>query len=77
MVVAYVSLGLVGSSSTGSAALVRPPDRAVAALLVLTGAPFLSNGLRAYVDLPYIALCLGALLIETRRPRAGWPSSPC
>ena len=45
----------------------------VAALIVLTRAPFLSNGIRAYVDLPYVALCLGALAIETRRPRAGWP----
>ena len=49
------------------------PVGAVAALIVLTRAPFLSNGLRAYVDLPYIALCLAALLIETRRRRAGWP----
>ena len=40
---------------------------------MLTRAPFLSNGLRAYVDLPYIALCLGALLVEAKRPRAGWP----
>jgi hypothetical protein len=40
---------------------------------VLTRAPYLSNGLRAYVDLPYIALCLGALVLETRRPRTGWP----
>src|SRR4029077_6063918 len=46
---------------------------AVAAAIVLTRAPFLSNGLRAYVDLPYIALCLGALTIEAKRPRAGWP----
>jgi hypothetical protein len=44
-----------------------------AALIVLTRAPFLSNGLRAYVDLPYIAIVLAALVIETRRPRAGWP----
>jgi hypothetical protein len=51
-------------------------DRAigvVAALLVLTRAPFLSNGLRAYVDLPYIALVLAALVVETKRARAGWP----
>ncbi|HET7506919.1 MAG TPA: hypothetical protein VFJ53_01045, partial [Solirubrobacterales bacterium] len=51
-------------------------DRAIgalAALLVLTRVPFLSNGLRAFVDLPYIALVLGALLVESRRPRAGWP----
>ncbi|HEX6228233.1 MAG TPA: hypothetical protein VFZ41_02090, partial [Solirubrobacterales bacterium] len=27
----------------------------------------------AYVDLPYIALVLGALVLETKRPRAGWP----
>jgi hypothetical protein len=44
-----------------------------AALIVLTRAPFLSNGLRAYVDLPYIALVLAALVVETKRPRAGWP----
>jgi dolichyl-phosphate-mannose-protein mannosyltransferase len=44
-----------------------------AAANVLTRAPFLSNGLRAYVDIPYIALCLAALVVETRRPRAGWP----
>src|SRR6202012_1605281 len=43
------------------------------AVIVLTRAPFLSTGLRAYVDLPYIALCLGALYIEARKPRAGWP----
>ncbi|MDQ3767968.1 MAG: hypothetical protein M3370_00595 [Actinomycetota bacterium] len=46
---------------------------AVAAALIITREPILSYGLRAYVDLPYIALVLGALLIETRRPRAGWP----
>ncbi len=45
----------------------------VAAAIVITRAPFLSNGLRAYVDLPYIALVLAALVIETKRPRAGWP----
>ena len=74
MVIAYVSLGLIGYLVYRLGALWF--DRwigAVAALIVLTRAPFLSNGLRAYVDLPYIALCLGALLIETKRPRAGWP----
>jgi hypothetical protein len=74
MVVAYVSLGLVGYLvyRLGSLWFDRPIG-ALAALFVLTRAPFLSNGLRAYVDLPYIALVLGALLIETKRPRAGWP----
>jgi hypothetical protein len=74
MVIAYASLGLVGYLvyRLGSLWFDRPIG-AVAALIVLTRAPFLSNGLRAYVDLPYIALCLGALVIESRRPRAGWP----
>lgn len=44
-----------------------------AAALWLTREPVLSFGLRAYVDIPYVALVLGALLLEVRRPRAGWP----
>ena len=64
-------------SATSSTASARSGSTAGSApsppLIVLTRAPFLSNGLRAYVDLPYIALCLGALVIETKRPRAGWP----
>jgi hypothetical protein len=74
MVIAYLSLGLVGYLvyRLGSLWFDRPIG-AIAALIVLTRAPFLSNGLRAYVDLPYIALCLGALVIESKRPRAGWP----
>lgn len=74
MVLAYVSLGLVGYLAYRLGALwFDRPIGAVAALIVLTRAPYLSNGLRAYVDLPYIALCLGALLIETKKPKAGWP----
>jgi hypothetical protein len=74
MIVAYLSLGLVGYLvyRLGSLWFDRPIG-AVAALIVLTRAPFLSNGLRAYVDVPYIALVLGALAIESKRPRAGWP----
>jgi hypothetical protein len=74
MIVAYASLGLVGYLvyRLGSLWFDRPIG-AVAAAIVLTRAPFLSNGLRAYVDVPYIALALGALFIETKRPRAGWP----
>jgi hypothetical protein len=74
MIVAYLSLGLIGFFVYRLGAIWF--DRwigAVAAAIVLTRAPFLSNGLRAYIDLPYIALCLGALLIEAKRPRAGWP----
>jgi hypothetical protein len=74
MALAYVSLGLVGYLvyRLGSLWFDRPIG-AVAALIVLTRAPYLSNGLRAYVDIPYIALVLGALVIESKRRRAGWP----
>ena len=74
MVVAYASLGLIGYLVYRLGSLWF--DRwigAVAAVIVLTRAPYLSNGLRAYIDLPFIALCLGALTIEARRTRAGWP----
>ena len=84
MIVAYVSLGLIGYLVYRLGSLWF--DRwvgAVAAVIVLTRAPFLSNGLRAYVDLPYIALCLGALMIETQEaarrlagPRAARPGGP-
>jgi hypothetical protein len=74
MAIAYISLALAGYLvyRLGSLWFDRPIG-AVAALIVLTRAPYLSNGLRAYVDVPYIALVLGALVIETKRPRAGWP----
>lgn len=74
MVIAYAVLGLIGFFVYRLGAIWF--DRwigAVAAAIVLTRAPFLSNGLRAYIDLPYIALCLAALLVEAKRPRAGWP----
>jgi hypothetical protein len=45
----------------------------LAAAIVLTRVPILDYGSRAYVDLPYIAFVLGALLIEIKRPRSGWP----
>ncbi len=74
MVLAYVSLGLIAYFvyRLGTVWFDRWVG-VIAAVIVLTRAPFLSNGLRAYVDLPYIALCLGALYIEARKPRAGWP----
>jgi hypothetical protein len=74
MVIAYASLGLIGFFVYRLGSLWF--DRwigAVAAAIVLTRAPFLSNGLRAYIDLPYVALCLGALALEAKRPRSGWP----
>jgi hypothetical protein len=45
----------------------------LAALIVLTRVPVLDFGARAYVDIPYLVLVLGALLVETRRPRCGAP----
>ncbi len=49
------------------------PTGAVAAILLLTSVPILSYGVRAYVDVPYLLAVLGALIVETRRPRAGAP----
>jgi hypothetical protein len=50
-----------------------PAAGAVAALLILTRIPDLSFGVRAYVDIPYAALVLGAILAEARRPRTALP----
>ncbi len=46
---------------------------AVAAIVFLTRVPVVSYGVRAYLDVPYLAFVLGALLVEGRRPRAGRP----
>jgi hypothetical protein len=45
----------------------------IAAALALTSVPLLTTAARAYLDVPYLGLVLGALLLETRRPRAGAP----
>ena len=45
----------------------------IAAVLVLSRVPIVSYGVRAYIDVPYLLCVLGALLIESRRPRAGVP----
>ena len=45
----------------------------LAAAIVLTRVPVLDFGARAYVDIPFLVLVLGALLVETRRPRSGVP----
>jgi hypothetical protein len=49
------------------------PVGALAAAIFLTRSPILSYGSRAYIDLPFLAFVLSAMLVETRRPRAGWP----
>lgn len=50
-----------------------PLAGALAALILITRVPLLSYGSRAYADVPYLLLVLCALLIESRRRRAGWP----
>jgi len=47
------------------------PVGTLAAILLLTRNPILSYGSRAYIDLPFLAFMLAAMLVETRRPRAG------
>jgi hypothetical protein len=49
------------------------PVGLAAAGLIITRDPILNYGARSYVDIPYVVLVLLALLIETRRPRAGRP----
>jgi hypothetical protein len=49
---------------------------AVAALILLTRVPVLSYGVRAYVDIPYLLMVLGALLVESRRRRSGIDGIP-
>lgn len=74
VIIAYISLGLVAWLIYRLGALwFDRPIGLLAVLLVMTAAPILSTGLRSYIDIPFIALCLGALLLESKRPRCGWP----
>ncbi|HEX4364515.1 MAG TPA: hypothetical protein VHZ75_08185 [Solirubrobacteraceae bacterium] len=74
IVLAYISLALLGWVVF---ALGREWFNAaagvLAAAIVLTRVPVLDFGARAYVDIPFLVLLLGALLVETRSPRAGGP----
>ncbi|HEV2786570.1 MAG TPA: hypothetical protein VGV67_09300, partial [Solirubrobacteraceae bacterium] len=71
---AYVSLALLGWVVFALArAWFNTAAGVLAALIVLTRVPVLDFGARAYVDIPFLVLVLGALLAETRRPRAGVP----
>jgi hypothetical protein len=74
LVLAFVSLALLGwvVYRLGAAWFNRPAGL-LAAAIVLTRRPVLDFGARAYVDIPYLVLVLGGLLVETRRPRAGAP----
>jgi hypothetical protein len=44
---------------------------ALALFVVATRDPFLSQAVRAYVDIPYLALIVTAAVLEVRRPRRG------
>jgi hypothetical protein len=73
-VLAFLALGILGWLVFAlGRAWFNTATGVLAALIVLTREPVLSYGVRAYVDIPYICLLLGALLIETRRSRAGTP----
>jgi hypothetical protein len=72
--VAYVSLALLGWVVFAlGREWFNAAAGALAAAIVLTRVPVLDFGARAYVDIPYLVLVLGALLLETRRPRSGAP----
>jgi hypothetical protein len=74
VVIAFLSLGALGYLVYRLGEhWFGPAAGALAAVLVLTREPVLSYGIRAYVDIPYVALVLAALLVEARRPRAGAP----
>lgn len=67
--IAFLALGAVGWLVYELAAhWFGPAAGIVAALLILTRIPLLSFGVRAYVDIPYVALALGAILAEARGP---------
>ncbi len=74
-----VALGFLALSACGwavyrlGALWFNRPTGALAALILLTRVPVLSYGVRAYIDLPYLLLVLGALIVETRRRYAGAP----
>src|SRR5919108_296760 len=72
--IAFLSLGAIGylTYRLGSEWFNRPVGL-LASAIVLTRVPMLDFGVRSYVDIPYIALVLAALLVETKRPREGWP----
>ncbi len=68
VVIAFLSLGALGWLTYELGAhWFGPAAGVVAALLILTRIPVLSFGVRAYFDIPYVALVLAAILAEARR----------
>ncbi|MCW3009757.1 MAG: hypothetical protein JWO90_161 [Solirubrobacterales bacterium] len=72
LALAFVALALLGWVTYRlGATWFHPAVGILAAVLLLTRRPVLDFGARAYVDLPYLVLVLGAALVESRRPKAG------
>ncbi len=70
VVLAFLSLGaLAWLTYELGAHWFGPWAGAIAALVILTRIPVLSFGVRAYLDIPYVALVLGAILAEARAHR--------
>ncbi|MGI8439494.1 MAG: hypothetical protein ACR2NV_04720 [Thermoleophilaceae bacterium] len=72
-----IAVGLLGLGAIAvglyrlGAELFAPAVGLLAALIVVTRVPFLSFGVRGYVDLPAVALVVWAAVLEARRPRRG------
>lgn len=67
VVIAFLSLGALGWVTYELGAhWFGPLAGLLAAVLILTRIPVLSFGVRAYFDIPYVALALGAILAEAR-----------
>ena len=74
LVLGFLALGALGWVTYElGAAWFGPWAGVLAAAIILTRRPVLDFGARAYIDMPYLVLVLGALLVETRRRRAGAP----
>jgi len=74
VVIGYLALGALGYLVYRlGAEWFGPLVGLIAGAVILTREPVLSYGIRAYVDIPYLVLVLGAVLVESRRPRAGLP----
>jgi len=73
VVIAFLALGaLAWVTYELGAHWFGPAAGVVAAVLILTRVPVLSFGVRAYFDIPYVVLVLGAILAQARQkdPRA-------
>ena len=50
-----------------------PAAGVLAAFVIATRDPFLSQAVRAYVDIPFLAFVISAAVLEVRRPKRGLP----